>query len=55
MSIVETEIWEVVPSIKPRCRFVGMRKAGKVFQELRTFLHKENIYPDDYFLMNSSF
>ncbi len=32
---------------------VGQRKIGDIFDELCKYLKKENIYPDEYFLLNS--
>lgn len=54
MSIIETEIWEPHPENKGCLRYVGQRKAGDVFNELTEYLKKEEIYPDEYFLLNHS-
>lgn len=55
MSRIETEIWEPVPD-KPGCvQYVGQRKVSDVFQDLENFLREENIYPDEYFLLNHDF
>ena len=55
MSRIETEIWEPVPD-KPGCvQYVGQRKASEVFEDLECFLREENLYPDEYFLLNFDF
>ncbi len=53
MSIIETEIWEPSEDKKGTVSYVGQRKIGEIFDELCEFLKKENIYPDEYFLLNS--
>ena len=55
MSRIETEIWEPVPD-KPGCvQYARQRKVYEVFQDLENFLRAENIYPDEYFLLNWDF
>ena len=55
MRRIETEIWEPVPN-QPGCvQYVGQRKVSEVFLELENFLREENIYPDEYFLLNRDF
>ena len=55
MSRIETEIWEPVPDKPGHIQYVGQRKVSEVFQNLETFLREENIYPDEYFLLNHDF
>ena len=55
MGIIETEIWEPHPEKKGCLRYVGQRKAEEVFNELSQYLKEENIYPDEYFLLNHRF
>lgn len=55
MSIIETEIWERHPEKRGCIRYVGQRKAEDVFNELTEYLKKEEIYPDEYFLLGRQF
>lgn len=51
MCVIETQIWEDVPEKKGYVRYVGQRKLHDVFSELEAYLKKENIYPDEYFML----
>lgn len=55
MSRIETEIWEPVPDQPGHVQYIGQRKVSEVFQDLENFLREENIYPDEYFLLNWDF
>ena len=55
MCIIKTEIWESHPDKKECLSYVGQRKAEDVFNELTEYLKKEEIYPDEYFLLNRHF
>lgn len=52
MCMIETQIWEEVPEKKGYVRYVGQRKMAEVFSELEAYLKKENLYPDEYFLLS---
>ena len=55
MSIIETEIWETENEMNNQVRCVGQRKAEEVFNELSQYLKDNDIYPDEYFLLNRQF
>lgn len=55
MSRIETEIWENVPEQPGRMKYVGQRNVSEVFRDLETFLREENLYPDEYFMLNRDF
>ena len=55
MSIIETEIWEQDANNPAYRHYIGQRAAADVFRDLAEYLKKENIYPDEYFLLSSSF
>ncbi len=54
MCAVKTQIWESIPEKKGYVRYVGQRKLQEVFSELEAYLKKEDIYPDEYFLLTSN-
>ena len=55
MKTIETEIWEPAPEKPGHVRYVGQRKAVDVFAELKEMLEKENLLPDEYFIINHNF
>lgn len=55
MCIIKTEIWEPNPEKEGYVRYVGQRKAEDVFNELTEYLKREEIYPDEYFLLDRHF
>ena len=47
--MIETEIWKSDPEKKGLLHYAGQRKTDEVFRELKTFLEKEGLLPDEYF------
>ena len=47
--MIETEIWKQDPGNKWLLHYAGQRKTDEVFRELKTFLEKEGLLPDEYF------
>ena len=55
MSRIETEIWEPHPEKKGMVRYVGQRKTGDVFRDVKMFLKEENLCPEDYLKLSFGF
>ena len=55
MSIIKTEIWKPSKEKKRMVTYVGQRKVKDIFSELCDYLKKENIFPDDYFVLSDNF
>lgn len=55
MGIIKTEVWEPVPEKSGCIRYVRQRKAMEVFRDLEDYLKQENLYPDEYFLLNEEY
>lgn len=55
MSRIETEIWEPHPEKKGMIRYVGQCKTADIFKELEDFLKEEDLYPEEYLLMDHNF
>ena len=53
--MIETEIWKRDPEKKGVLHYEGQRKTEEVFRELREFLEKEGLLPDEYFSMAYGF
>lgn len=51
--MIETQIWNKIPEQPGKVEYAGQRKIGEVFKDLCDFLKAENIYPEEYFLLNS--
>ena len=54
-KIIETQIWEAMPGNPNKLTLTGQRKAKEVFEELFEALKKEDILPDEYFLLSQQF
>ena len=50
--MIETQIWNKIPEQPGKVEYAGQRKIGEVFKDLCDFLKAENIYPEEYFLLN---
>ena len=55
MSRIETEIWEPHPEKRGMVRYVGQRKTGDVFRDVKMFLKEENLCPEDYLKLSFGF
>lgn len=55
MGIIKTEVWEPVPGKPGYVRYICQRNAMEVFHDLENYLKKENLYPDEYFLLNEEY
>ena len=55
MKIIQTQNWETVPDHPNLIRPVSQRKAKEVFSELEEALREADLYPEDYFLIDSDF
>ncbi len=55
MNTIKTDIWEQHPEKQGCLRYVKQRKASEVFLELENYLKSENLYPDEYFLLNRNY
>lgn len=54
-KIIATQNWEIVPDKPGLIQVVSQRKAVEVFHDLEDALRAADLYPDDYFNLDSDF